>query len=197
MDNKEKDIQQDNTSSDKQEEIIDQNQETEQACENKEPVEEKKESEVDLLKKQVETLTAQVNELKNEAARAYADCDNIRKRLNSEHEKANKYRIQSFAVEVLPALDNLERALNQPVTKENEALHKGMEMIYKQIKSALEKEGISEVEALNKPFDPQVHQSVMSEKVDGVESDMVVEVLQKGYMLKDRLIRPSLVKISE
>ncbi len=146
----------------------------------------------------VATLTEQINQLKNDVARAYADTENLKKRLNNEAEMQKKYRIQSFAIEILPVLDNLERALAKPAENDEAAsIQKGMEMIYNQLKAALEKEGVTEVDCLNKEFDANTQQSLMMEKKDGVESNIVIDVLQKGYLLKDRLLRAALVKISE
>ena len=155
-------------------------------------------------KKKIEELEEEIIKLKEEAAsknayfKAYADAENLKKRLQAEADNVRKYRIQSFAVEVLPIIDNLERALN--VKSDDESLKnyvKGFEMIYQQLIATLEKEGVKEIEALNKPFDPNVHQALMQESVEGVESGIVVEVLQKGYMLKDRVLRATLVKVSE
>lgn len=156
-------------------------------------------------KKKIEELEEEIIKLKEEVAasknayfKAYADAENLKKRLQAEADNVRKYRIQSFAVEVLPIIDNLERALN--VKSDDESLKnyvKGFEMIYQQLIATLEKEGVKEIEALNKPFDPNVHQALMQESVEGVESGIVVEVLQKGYMLKDRVLRATLVKVSE
>lgn len=156
-------------------------------------------------KKKIEELEEEIIKLKEEVAasknayfKAYADAENLKKRLQAEADNVRKYRIQSFAVEVLPIIDNLERALN--VKSDDESLKnyvKGFEMIYQQLIVTLEKEGVKEIEALNKPFDPNVHQALMQESVEGVESGIVVEVLQKGYMLKDRVLRATLVKVSE
>lgn len=156
-------------------------------------------------KKKIEELEEEIIKLKEEVAasknayfKAYADAENLKKRLQAEADNVRKYRIQSFAVEVLPIIDNLERALN--VKSNDESLKnyvKGFEMIYQQLIATLEKEGVKEIEALNKPFDPNVHQALMQESVEGVESGIVVEVLQKGYMLKDRVLRATLVKVSE
>ena len=132
---------------------------------------------------------------KNAYFKAYADADNMKKRLQAEADNVRKYRIQSFAQEVLPVLDSLERALDVKVDDQNIKNYvKGFEMIYTQLKSVLEKEGVCEIEALNKPFDPNFHNALMQEKK---ESGMVIEVLQKGYMLKDRVLRATLVKVSE
>ncbi len=144
--------------------------------------------------KEIEELKGQVAILKNEYAKAYADTENTRKRLQKEFETRSKYHIQSFALEVLPVLDNCERALAQETN--DEAYRKGVEMIYNQLRNALQKEGVTEIEALNQPFDANWHQALMSEECEGVEPGMVTQVLQKGYKLKDRLLRAAMVKVS-
>jgi len=146
---------------------------------------------------EVEELKKQVEQLKNDYARAYADTENIRRRLISENELAKKYRIQSFAKEVLPILDNLERALKTEVKQEDQGFYKGVEMTYTQLINCLKNEGVEEIDCLNKPFDANFHQAIMQEKKEGTESGIVIEVLQKGYMLKDRILRPAMVKVSE
>ena len=109
-----------------------------------------------------------------------------------------KYRIQSFAKEVLPVIDNLERALSQDLqSEEAQNFKKGIEMTYSALKKALEDEGVMEVDVLDKPFDANVAQAIMLEKVEGKDPGIVIEVLQKGYILKDRILRPAMVKISE
>lgn len=156
-------------------------------------------------KKKLQELEAEIVALKEELAvsknayfKAYADADNMKKRLQAEADNVRKYRIQSFASEVLPVLDSLERALDVKVDDQNLKNYvKGFEMIYTQLKSVLEKEGVCEIEALDKPFDPNFHNALMQEKREGVESGIVIEVLQKGYMLKDRVLRATLVKVSE
>ena len=155
-------------------------------------------SEVDLLKEKVAELTKQLADAKNDYYKAYADAENRKKRLQQDYEMNMKYRIQSFALDILPAIDNFERALETPTA--DEALKNyqvGYKMIYEQIMNALKKEGVEAIEAMDKPFDPNFHHAIMMEKVDGVDSDMVIQELQKGYTLKDRVIRPSMVKVSE
>lgn len=146
---------------------------------------------------EVEKLKKEIDKLKNDYARAYADTENLKKRLMSEAEQTRKYRIQSFAKEILPVIDNLERALLSETQETNEGLKKGVEMIYNQLIAALKNEGVEEIDCLNKPFDPNLEQAIMQEKVEGVESGVVIEVLQKGYLLKDRILRPAMVKVSE
>lgn len=156
-------------------------------------------------KKKIEELEEEIAKLKEEVAasknayfKAYADAENLKKRLQAEADNVRKYRIQSFAMEVLPVLDNLERALDVKVDDQNVKNYaKGFEMIYQQLVSILDKEGVKEIEALDQPFDPNYHQALMQEPVEGVESGIVVQVLQKGYMLKDRVLRATLVKVSE
>lgn len=148
------------------------------------------ESEVELLNKQIE-------QLKNDYARAYADTENLKKRLNAEAEQVRKYRIQSFAKEILPVIDNLERALATKVEESDEGFKKGVQMIYDQLLVALKNEGVEEIDCLGKAFDSNLQQALMQEKKEDVEPGIVIEVLQKGYLLKDRILRPAMVKVSE
>ena len=97
---------------------------------------------------------------------------------------------------MLPVLDNLERAMDACEDKEDQ-FYKGVKMIYEQLINALKKEGVEEIDCLDKEFDPNFQQSIMVEKKEGVKPNTVIEVLQKGYMLKDRVLRASMVKISE
>ena len=155
-------------------------------------------SEAEVLRAEKEALAAEVNRLKNDYARAYADTENMKKRLEKDFEQRSKYRIQDFAREILPVLDNCERALAvKPKDTEDENYRKAFEMVHRQLRAALEKEGVSEIEAEGQPFDPNWHQAMMSEKAEGVEPGMVLQVLQKGYKLKDRLLRAAMVKVSE
>ena len=153
-------------------------------------------SELDLLKLENQKLSDEIVKLKNDYAMAYADTANTKKRLEKEFDSAKKYRIQTFALDILPVLDNLERAMNQS-EKDSTGFKKGIDMIYQQLIYALEKEGVQEIEAIDKPFDSNYHQAIMSIKDDGVEPNIVVEVLQKGYKIKDRILRASMVKVSE
>ncbi len=151
----------------------------------------------DKLLKEIEDLRLEVNRLKNAYAKAYADTENVKKRLEAEAATNKKYRIQSFAKEVLPAIDNLERALAACTDESDAGLKKGIEMVYNQLIKSLKDEGVEEIDCLNKDFDPNFEQSIMVEKKEGVKSNVVIEVLQKGYMLKDRVLRAAMVKISE
>lgn len=148
------------------------------------------------LQNEIDELKSEVDRLKNAYAKAYADTENVKKRLQTEADTNKKYRIQSFAKEILPAIDNLERAMAASDDNESQ-LKKGVEMIYNQLIKSLKDEGVEEIDCLNKKFDPNFEQSIMVEKKEGVEPGVVIEVLQKGYMLKDRVLRAAMVKISE
>lgn len=148
------------------------------------------------LQNEIDELKSEVDRLKNAYAKAYADTENVKRRLQNEADTNKKYRIQSFAKEILPAIDNLERALAASDESESQ-LKKGVEMIYGQLIKSLKDEGVEEIDCLNKKFDPNFEQSIMVEKKEGVEPGVVIEILQKGYMLKDRVLRAAMVKISE
>lgn len=192
--NKEKDVVEENIPP----EELPKTDETKEESVSEEVVEDVNEkSETDLLIEENEKLKAEVASLRNSYARAYADTENMKKRLQAEADNIRKYRAQGFALEILPVIDNLERALKQDVPEEAKAIQKGVEMTFNQLVEALKKEGVVEIDCLNKQFDPNFHQAIMTEKKDGVEPGIVIEVFQKGYKLKDRILRASMVKVSE
>lgn len=180
--------------SDEKEKVV-----TESVEEMDEAIEELKEkSETELLQEEIESLKHELEVSKNAYFKAYADTENMKRRLQNEFEKSNKYKLQSFATEILPILDNLERALSvKSESEECMQFAKGFEMIATQLIEALKNEGVVEVDCLNKPFDANFQHAIMQEPKEGVESGIVIEVFQKGYMLKDRILRPALVKVSE
>jgi len=155
----------------------------------------KEDSKVKELQEEIIQLNDKLAAAKNEYYKAYADTENMKKRLQAEFDSRNKYRIQSFAMEILPAIDNLERALAN--CEKESPLYVGVNMVYQQLMLALQKEGVEEIPAEGLPFDSNVHNALMIEKVEGTEPNMVLEVLQKGYKLKDRILRATLVKVSE
>lgn len=170
---------------------------SEEILEEPEVAAEESDPEADMAK-QIEELTAELTRAKNDVARAYADTDNTRKRLIRDADLAKKYRFQSAALELLPVLDNINMALSAvPNNEEAKNFAKGFEMIRTQLENVLTSEGVSEIEALNQPFDHNTMSALMTEAAEGVEPGTVIEVLQKGYKLKDRLLRPALVKVSE
>ena len=147
---------------------------------------------------EVEELKAKLDEMENRYLRLRADFDNFRRRTQAEREANEKYRSQSLINDLLPLVDNFERALKIEATNEQaQSILQGMEMVYKGIISALEKEGVEEIEAVGKEFDPHIHQAVMTAEDENYGSNIVVEEFQKGYKLKDRVIRPSMVKVNQ
>ena len=137
-------------------------------------------------------------ENQNKMLRALADMENLRKRVRKEQEDLQKYASQKLVEELLPVLDNFERALAaDKETMTVDSLLKGVDMVYRQMTQVFEKEGLQVIEAKGKPFDPNVHQAVMQTQDPDLESGVVVEELQKGYLFKDRVIRPTMVKVNE
>ena len=159
-----------------------------------EEVEENKEAEAEV----VEELQDEVDKWKNDYYKVFADMENIKRRMQNEHANNLKFMMQGFIEQMLPIVDNFERSL--AIENPNEEVAnflKGYEMIYKQIMTLLENQGVKVIEAEGKEFDPNFHQAVMTVSDENFKPGMVVEELQKGYMLKDRVIRASLVKVSE
>ena len=163
-----------------------------------ETIEDSNSEEVEEEKNPVELLEEKLEKEENKYLKLYAEFENYKRRAREEAERNNKYKNQSLATDLLSVLDNLERALQETGDSESfESLHKGVEMVYKDFLNKLEANGITQIQSLDEPFDPNFHQAVMSESKDGVEAGIVIEELQKGYLLKDRVIRPSMVKVSE
>lgn len=149
--------------------------------------------------KLIENLTKQIEELTNNLLMSKADFVNYRKRLEDERIRDFKYCNEDLILEILPIVDNFERAIKLDDIESDELSKflEGFKMIYCNLLNILKKYGVIEIDGFNKPFNPTYHQAVLTEKVDGVESGYVVEVLQKGYILKDKVIRPAMVKVSE
>lgn len=135
-------------------------------------------------------------ELNNKLLRLQADFVNFKKRAEKEKENTIHYALESFGCSLLPIIDNFQRAMESEVDK-NDNFYKGVEMIYEQLIKALNDNGIEEVKALGEEFDPNFHHAVFMEESDEYEAGKVTEVLQTGYMLKDRIIRPAMVKVAK
>ncbi|MED3571566.1 nucleotide exchange factor GrpE [Cytobacillus praedii] len=143
-------------------------------------------------------LEAKLEEAENRYFRLQADFENSRRRARLDLEASEKYRAQSLITNLLPAIDNFERALQMEADSEQaKSILQGMEMVYRSLLEALKNEGAEPIEAVGKEFDPHVHQAVMQVEVEGFDSNHVVEEFQKGYILKDRVIRPSMVKVNQ
>jgi len=185
------------------EEQVDQEDQLETAEENVEKeetaedtvVEEKDEEETP--EEIIARLESELKEQENERLRLLADFDNYKRRMREQAAREKKYRAQSLIEDLLPALDNFERALQVEVTSEDaKALKEGVEMVQRDILNALEKEGLTPIAAEGEPFDPNFHQAVMTAQEEG-ESGIVLEEFQKGYQLHDRVVRASMVKVND
>lgn len=150
------------------------------------------------LEKQIAELQQKLEEAENRYLRLYADFENFKRRTRLEQEANEKYRAQELITNLLPAIDNFERALAiEPDNPQTKALLEGCEMVYKSILEALKKEGAEQIEAVGKEFDPNYHQAVMQANTHEYGPNIVVEEFQKGYILNDRVIRPSMVKVNQ
>lgn len=146
----------------------------------------------------VAELEAKLEEEENRYLRLRADYDNLLRRTKLDREASEKYRAQNLLNDLLPVLDNLDRALQVEVTSEEaQSLYKGVEMVYRQFLDATAKEGLEAIGAEGEQFDPNFHQAVMQEQDADKESGVVLRELQKGYKLKDRVLRPAMVSVNE
>ncbi|WP_077327072.1 nucleotide exchange factor GrpE [Virgibacillus siamensis] len=155
------------------------------------------ESEMEDLKAEVSKLKQEKDEMYQRLLRTQAEFDNFKKRSRKEKEAERKYKAETLATELLPALDNFERALQVEVTDAAESFVDGVSMVYRQIKDALKANDVVEIESVGKEFDPNIHHAVMQVEEEDMESNIVTEELQKGYMLKDKVIRPAMVKVNK
>ena len=163
---------------------------------NEEPAEEEiQDTEEDILKEEIKTL-------KEEKIRVLAEMENLRKRFDREKIDSIKYGSVNFARDILSPGDNLERALSA-INQEEEHpqsiknLIEGLLMVKKELSTALEKNGITKIESLDKKFDPNLHQAMMEIENNDLEEGIVVQEIQTGYMMHDRLLRPAMVAVSK
>lgn len=152
----------------------------------------------------LDVLTAERDELKDQLLRALADTENMRRRTEREVAAARKYGATNFARDLVGAIDNLSRAIQaaEPADEgdQNEtlgALIKGIELSWNEIQSVIEKHGIKQVNPVGEKFDYNLHQAMFEIPTNDVEPGMVVEVVQHGYVLHDRLLRPAMVGVSK
>lgn len=144
---------------------------------------------------QIEKLQQEIEEMKALAQRTQADFMNYKKRVEKEKSELTVFANEKIVTEMLTIVDNFERALQSEKENSETAFYKGVELILKQLMDTLYKFGLEEIDALNQDFDPNFHHAVTQEEAD--EPDKVIDVLQKGYKLKDKVIRPSMVKVSK
>lgn len=148
----------------------------------------------ELLQQKIEDLQAAVQEKDERVKRLQADFENFRRRTRQEKEELSAVVTQTLLTDMLPLLDNFERAMAVEA-KDMESFQTGVEMIYKQLKAALEKNGLETIDTTDTKFDPNFHQAVMRVQNPEKEDDSIAAELQKGYMVKGRVIRPSMVQV--
>lgn len=137
------------------------------------------------------------DEYQGRALRVQADFDNFRRRTQKEKEELAQYATSKLVGELLPVLDNFERAIaTAPATPEFEAFNKGVNMIFQQLEGVLKSEGLAAMETVGQPFNPEYHQAIMQVESEEHEEGIVTEEVQKGYLLKDKVLRPAMVKVS-
>lgn len=141
-----------------------------------------------------ETVADDLRKLNDRYLRTLADFDNFRKRTERDKEDFRRYALTNLLRDLLPVLDNFDRALDH--AEEGDEFHKGVLLIYKQLWDVLQKAGLKPIDRTGVRFDPNIHEAVMREEDPSVPSQTVTAVLQTGYFLHDRLLRPALVKVA-
>lgn len=152
------------------------------------------------LEGRLEAAELKAKENYDRLLRITAEFENYRKRMEREMNEFRKFANESLVKDILPTVDNLQRALethpgNQE--KSTDGMREGVEMTLKGLLGSLEKHGVEPIEALEKPFDPNFHHAVMQEESDKYPENTVSQELQRGYMIRDRLLRPSMVVVSK
>ncbi|GIU42361.1 nucleotide exchange factor GrpE [Shewanella algidipiscicola] len=154
---------------------------------------------IEELEQALAAAEAKVEEQKDSVIRAAAEVDNVRRRAAMDVEKAHKFALEKFANELLPVIDNMERAL-QGTNAEDEttkAIYEGVELTLKSFTTAVEKFGLSPLNPQGEAFNPDHHQAIGMQPSDDFPANTVMMVMQKGYILNDRLLRPAMVMVSQ
>ena len=205
MNNKEKNDQQETKEKIEKEEIIenkDENLEESNSTKDDGPQVEADSTEEENEESEEERLQEEVRTLKEDKIRVLAEMENLRKRFDREKIDSIKYGSVNFARDILSPGDNLERALSAINQEEDHPqsiknLIEGLKMVQKEFSSALEKNGISKINSMNEKFDPNLHQAMMEVERDDLDEGIVVQEIQTGYMMHDRLLRPAMVGVSK
>ena len=151
----------------------------------------------DLLQEN-ERLKMEVRESVDKALRATAELENIRKRTSRDIENAHKYALERFVNELLPVIDSMELGINASQSAEDiESLREGMDLTLKKLFDCLDKFGVKAIDPTGEKFDPEWHEAVSMQELEGSDSGQVVTVMQKGYELNGRLVRPAMVVVAK
>lgn len=166
---------------------------TEAAQENVAPQSDTLEEDVE---RDIDTIETEIEEMRDQLLRARADFDNYRKRMAREAERTRKLAAEALLRDLLPVIDNLDRALNHHEESPTEALVNGLKMVLKQMHDVLDRSGVRPIAAVGEVFDPQVHEAVAHTPSTKIDRDNVMEEYQRGYLLGDVVLRPSKVVVS-
>lgn len=195
--NKRKDDNQVNKEQRKQDNKQQENEENEADIKEDQSGLEKLKEELQTKEQRIMELENLIEGLKDRHLRLQADFDNYRKRVAREKEEIYTTALGDLIKQLLPIIDNFERALDSFKSANlDPKYYDGLEMIYKEFIGILNKNGLEEIEALNCNFDPNLHHAVMKVEAEGDEENIIKEVFQKGYMLNNKVIRPSMVKVA-
>jgi molecular chaperone GrpE len=151
---------------------------------------------LEAVERELETARVEAEQAREQALRARAEADNLRKRAERDLENAHRFALERFVAELLPVKDSMELGLAAQ-TAGAEQLREGMEMTLRMLATASEKFGVREVDPAGARFDPELHQAMSTRAAEDVEPGTVVQVVQKGYLLNDRLVRPALVIVAQ
>jgi molecular chaperone GrpE len=181
---------------DEQEKMEEQNRE--ESVESKETKSARKNELIEQLRSELRKVNEQAKDCDDKYLRALAELDNQRKRSMREKEELQKYANERLILEILPVIDNFERAIDAGKQADNVAqMVDGVRMILKQLREILEKEGVAPFESLGEKFDPYKHEALLAIESKEHEPYTVLEEIQKGYTMKDRVIRPAKVTVSK
>nr|WP_236017818.1 nucleotide exchange factor GrpE [Alicyclobacillus suci] len=144
---------------------------------------------------QVDPKDQEIADLQQQLLRTRADFDNFRRRTRAEKEELSQFATKKLLSDLLPVVDNFDRAM-QAVSDADEQIRTGIEMVHRQFQAILSQYGVTPMNAEGETFDPTRHEAVMQEAAEGVEPNVVLQELQRGYLLHDKVLRPAMVKVS-
>ncbi|HBY82928.1 MULTISPECIES: nucleotide exchange factor GrpE [Staphylococcus] len=171
--------------------------ETNEEAANKDASNEEDEN-VDPKDQEIERLQQLANDNEEKYLRLYAEFENYKRRIQNENKINKTYQAQGVLTDILPTIDNIERALQIEGDDDSfKSLQKGVQMVHESLLRALKDNGLEEIESEGQVFDPNVHQAVVQDDNPEYESGVITQELQKGYKLKDRVLRPSMVKVNQ
>ncbi|EHJ06842.1 nucleotide exchange factor GrpE [Staphylococcus simiae] len=192
-------IDENQTTSNSEDESVDETEQTNNINnDNNESSQDDISEDIDPKDQKIEELQQLADDNEEKYLRLYAEFENYKRRIQKETETNKKYQAQSVLTDILPAIDNIERALQIEGDDETfKSLQKGVQMVHESLINALKDNGLEVIASEGESFDPNVHQAVMQDDNPDLESGVVTQELQKGYRLKDRVLRPSMVKVNQ